>query len=85
MFMRAMVSEIVGGSARPPPLVEGVGTKRLGKGRVKKVDEFVELFFYMGSYHEHVIYVTPPYQGFKVIRFDPLAPVKTTALLLPIE
>ena len=33
--MGATVFEIAGGSARPPPLVKGVGTKRLGKGRVK--------------------------------------------------
>ena len=37
--MGATVSEIAGGPADPPPpppsLVKGVGTKRLGKGRVK--------------------------------------------------
>ena len=33
--------------------------------RVKKVDEFVELFFSMESYHKDVIYVTPPYERFK--------------------
>ena len=32
--MEATVFEIAGGSARPP-LVKGVGTKRLGKGMVK--------------------------------------------------
>ena len=39
MFMSATVLEIAGGPAdpRPPtPLVSGVGTKRLGTGRVKK-------------------------------------------------
>ena len=39
-FMGATVSEIAEGgrstpSPPPPPLVKGVGTKRLGKGRVK--------------------------------------------------
>ena len=33
--------------------------------RIKKVDEFVELFFSMGPYHIDVIYVMPPYKGFK--------------------
>ena len=33
---------------------------------MKKVDEFVELFFSMGSYHKDVIYVTPPYEEFKM-------------------
>ena len=33
--------------------------------RIKKVDESVELFFSMGPYHKIVIYVTPPYEGFK--------------------
>ena len=33
--------------------------------RIKKVDEFVELFFPMGPYHKDVIYVTPPYERFK--------------------
>ena len=33
--MGATVSEIAGGPADPHPLVKGVGTKRLGKGRVK--------------------------------------------------
>ena len=37
MFMGATVFEIAGGSARPdPPLVKGVGTKSLGKGKVNK-------------------------------------------------
>ena len=29
--------------------------------RMKKGDEFIELFFPMGSYHKDVIYVTPLY------------------------
>ena len=33
--------------------------------RIKKVDEFVELLFSTGPYHKNVIYVTPPYEGFK--------------------
>ena len=33
--------------------------------RIKKVDEFVELFFSMRPCHRNVIYVTPPYEGFK--------------------
>ena len=33
--------------------------------RIKKADEFVELFFSMGPCHKNVIYVTPPYEGFK--------------------
>ena len=37
MFMRGTVFELVGGPADPPPLVNGVGTKRLGKGRVKNI------------------------------------------------
>ena len=36
MFMGAMVFEIVGGSSGPPSFVKGVGTKRLGKGKVNK-------------------------------------------------
>ena len=32
--MGPTVFEIAGGPAGPPPLVNGVGTKRLGKGRV---------------------------------------------------
>ena len=36
MFMGAPVFEVAGGSARPP-LVKGVGTKRLGKGRVNSL------------------------------------------------
>ena len=38
--MRATISEIAGGSAlpRPPPLVKGLGTKRLGKGRVNAAE-----------------------------------------------
>ena len=35
MFMGATVFEVAGVSDRLPPLVLGVGTKRLGKGRVK--------------------------------------------------
>ena len=35
MFMGATVFEIAGGGPTdPPPLVQGVGTKRFGKGRV---------------------------------------------------
>ena len=34
--MRATVFEIVGGFWPTPLLVKGVGSKRLGKGRVKK-------------------------------------------------
>ena len=34
-FMGATDFEVAGGPADPPPLVKGVGTKRLGKGRVK--------------------------------------------------
>ena len=33
--------------------------------RIKKVDEFIELFFPMGLYHKDVIYVTPLYEKFK--------------------
>ena len=33
--------------------------------RIKNVNEFVELSFPMGPYHKDVIYVTPPYEGFK--------------------
>ena len=33
--MGATVFEIAEGRLDPPPLVKGVGTKRLGKGRVK--------------------------------------------------
>ena len=33
--------------------------------RIKKADEFIELFFHMGPYHKDVIYVTPPYERFK--------------------
>ena len=33
--------------------------------KIKKVDKFIELFFPMGPYHKDVIYVTPPYEGFK--------------------
>ena len=33
--------------------------------RIKKVDEFVELFFTMGAISKDIIYVTPPYEGFK--------------------
>ena len=29
--------------------------------RIKKVDEFIELFFLTGPYHKDFIYVTPPY------------------------
>ena len=35
MFMERGVLEIAGGRSPPPRLVKGVGTKRLGKGRVK--------------------------------------------------
>ena len=31
--------------------------------RIKKVDEFIELFFSMEPYHKDVIYVTQPYEG----------------------
>ena len=34
MFMGATVFEMEGGGSAQPPLVKGVGTKRLGKGRV---------------------------------------------------
>ena len=40
-FIGPRVSEIAGGSGRPPPLVSGVGTKRLGTGRVKFFAEVV--------------------------------------------
>ena len=33
--------------------------------RIKKADEFNELFFSMGLYHKDVIYVTSPYKGSK--------------------
>ena len=38
MFMAATVFDIGGRSGRPPPppLVSGVGTKRLGTGRINK-------------------------------------------------
>ena len=34
--MGATVFEIAGGGSARPPMVKGVGTKRLGKGRVKE-------------------------------------------------
>ena len=43
-FIRATIFEIAGGPADPPPPpVKGVGTKRLGKGRVKKNAAFLLL------------------------------------------
>ena len=33
--------------------------------KIKIADEFIDLFFSMGPYHKNVIYVTPPYEGFK--------------------
>ena len=33
--------------------------------RIKKVDDFIKLFFPMGPYRKDVIYVTPPYWRFK--------------------
>ena len=33
--------------------------------RIKKVDEFVVLFFPMGPYHKDIMYVTPPYKGLR--------------------
>ena len=40
--MGAKVFEIAGGSGRPPPpLVKGVSTKRLGKGRVNTLERTV--------------------------------------------
>ena len=35
MFTRVTVFQIAGGPVDPLPLEKGVGTKRLGKGRVK--------------------------------------------------
>ena len=33
--------------------------------RIKRVDEFVELFVPTGPYHKDAIYVTPPYEGLR--------------------
>ena len=53
--MGATVFEIAGGSARPPPpLVKGVGTKMLGKGRVKillRVKIFVTNYRFITEIH----------------------------------
>ena len=49
---RFLSFEIAGGSARPLPLVKGVGTKRLGKGRVKSTifsDCLLFLLFYIAT------------------------------------
>ena len=41
--MGVTLFEIAGGPAEPPPLVKGVGTKRLGKGRVKNVEHYQKM------------------------------------------
>ena len=42
MFMRTTVFEIAGGPPDPHPLVKGVGTKSIGKGRVKLIKSYCE-------------------------------------------
>ena len=72
-FMGATVFEIAGGSARPPPpLVKGVGTKMLGKGRVKggehvTVKNLIISCYCMLEHNNIVVYVCICHYGFDML------------------
>ena len=62
--MGAMVSEIAGGPA-DPPLVKGVGTKRLGKGRVKITHTKSELVL-LGYFSHNLVNIFVKFFNFSI-------------------